>query len=491
MEWKQQWNILCRGTIWSNIQFSTIWCSNISNNEIRQGTQTGTYLENQGIEIKQQEGNYAIDTEEKLYYLNYLIGEWQCVTETEGNDINNAYSNNNIGIKEIVCVKPKGKYNPSDKYYFVDFNGRLYGTDYKLCGDFNFERMVSITSNNSLAIDSDGCVWTTGYGGYSSDFSDGIAGKSGCKLGKVSNSALMGKIVKLQVSVDCAYAINEDGDMWVWGANSYGALGYATSLRQWFTKRYTFTAVRAPVCLTNTQGIFYKKKIKDVIDITRYWWYDDETYKMVNEAGSVAVLVITEDGEVYGMGNSNKYIDSYARDMYTNSNVSYPTPRLFETDGKVVDVYRSDVYKSILKTDTGKIYVTANSTAYANWLTDITKDEYADMTLEEILEDYNASNSGNSNNSTTIDEDNNTITYKSGSEVITYEYPENINPVKVYADRGSAYIVDENNDLWIKGKNTGRGVTFDTFRCITKEQYSSDPIWNTIRGRWNVIYRKY
>lgn len=576
---------------------------------IRQGTQTITYLKNQGIEIKQQEGRYAIDTEGKLYYLN-VNGEWQCITETEGNDINSAYYNDNIRINEIIEFKPKSKYYNESKYYFIDSNGRLWGTDYKLYGNFNFERIVSVTSNNCLVIDrdgnywingsnaygllgngdlsvkssdtfmkislnddvkisdilffneytiyvkdtngviwawgcnhdsqvgasssianvstpycweiqadqifvkcfegytestthtkvnsvivldTDGCVWTAGYGGHTGDFADGIAGKNGCALGKVSNSASMGKIVKLQVSVDCAYAINEDGDMWVWGANSYGALGYATSLREWYTNRYTFTAVRAPVCLTNTQGTFYKKKIKDVIDITRYWWYNDETYKMVNEAGSAAVLVITEDGEVYGMGNSTKYVDSYARDMYTNSNTSYPTPRLFETDGKVVDVYRSDVYQSILKTDTGKIYVTTNSTAWANWLTDITKDEYADMTLEEILEDYNASNSssGNSNNSTAIDEDNHTITYKSGSEVITYEYPENINPVKVYADRGSAYIVDENNDLWIKGNNTGRGVTFDTFRCITKEQYSSDPIWNTIRGRWNVIYRKY
>lgn len=577
----------------------------INSNEVRKGTQTLTYLTNQGIEIKQHEGNYAIDTEGKLYYLSSWYGKWDYITDTEGNDLNSAYYNSNIGIKQIICTKPKTPYWTSDKYYFVGSNGKLYDSDYKLCGDFVFEKMVSITTSNCivtdsdgnywingsnyngllgngdlsvtvsnefikinlgedvkiseilffdeyviyvkdtngiiwawgnnhkaqvgapksipivstpycwdvqvdkifvkyfygytdsdanskphavLVLDTDGYVWSAGYGAESSDFSDGLAGKSNYELGKVDNSASMGKIVKLQVSVDCAYAINEDGDMWVWGANSYGALGYTTQLREWFVNSsntisyYTFTAVRSPVCLTNTQGTFYGKKIKEVIDTTGYSYYVDETYNTVSKAGTASVLVITEDGEAYGMGSSNRVVDSYADDMYTNSNTQYPTPILAEIDGSI-----EDVYKCILKTDTGKIYYVVN----VRLIKDITKDEYVNMTLEEINEDYKSLGNNESTDGVTIDKENHTITYKSGSNVVVYEYPENINPLKAYANSGNAYIIDENNDLWIKGSATGRGYVFDTFRCITKEQFSGESIWNKIRGRWNLINRKY
>ena len=75
---------------------------------------------------------------------------------------------------------------------------------------------------------------------------------------------------------------------------------------------------------------------------------------------------------------------------------------------------------------------------------------------------------------------------------ITFDYPESIDAVSAYTTNGSTItIVDSDGELWIKGSDTGLGNSSNTFICVTKKEYLSEPIWNTIRNRWSLIYRKY
>ena len=121
---------------------------------------------------------------------------------------------------------------------------------------------------------------------------------------------------------------------------------------------------------------------------------------------------------------------------------------------------------------------------------------YEGKTLEEI---FGPKESTQVETTYTVDNTTHKITYKSGSTEKSFSYPSNIKAVKgyienpTYSDEESItiYLIDENNDLWIKGRNSGIGRYSDEFICLTTRGYMSEEIWDTIRGRWNLIDRKY
>ena len=360
---------------------------------------------------------------------------------------------------------------------------------------------------NATALDMDGHVWTCGYGG-SGTWPESMLGKSSEAIGMVNNSTQMGKIVKLTVSTDCVYAINEDGELWVWGNNAYGGCGYATSI--WYRyydsgnssiHYYTFRNISNPVCATKAQGVLKDKKIKEVIDICGYYGYTSEINKKRYLTGNARVLVVTEDGEVYKMGY-NKVVNSYCRDMYTDGNTPYPTPELMDIDGNIIDVKYYGSKEVLLKTDTGAIYrstgTSVNGYNYNQRNSEsfykLTDEKYTDMTLDEA---YSELHKGGTTYECVLDTENHVIkyitTYYDGrTNELTFDYPESIDAVSAYTTNGSTItIVDSDGELWIKGSDTGLGNSSNTFICVTKKEYLSEPIWNTIRNRWSLIYRKY
>lgn len=573
----------------------------ISGNEWKKSYQTITYLKNQGITIKQQKGNYVLDGNGKLYYGNNQKvnnGTWQCATDIEDSDLYNAYYRDNIKIKEII----------SDTHgigtYFLDTNNKLWGTNYKLVGDFEYKRIVVTSTKNTIVEDSDGYYWIDGsnaygllgnggaetegefvkivlegdlkvgeivffdetaiylkdengvvwswgnnydcmmgisdstsivktphnwgiqaqqvivnrYDGYNTicysvfvldadgfvwscgygtgnDWSAGALGKSSRLLGKVDNSDSMGTIVKLIVSVDCCYAINDEGELWVWGDNAYGALGYETSLWRRYRKSgssdkyyYTFYPIYSPVCVTKKLGsVYYQKQIKDVISYTGYYEYKSDINKSVFVAGGAEVLVITADNEVYRMGAKGNVVNNKCKDMYTGTatscNRKYPEPTLVNIEGNITNVKYTGGSQMYMQTDTGAVYKN---------LINVTKDEYRDLSLDEV---YNILNP-TYQKEYIIDTDKHTITYKYKNQYSniteTYSYPSTIDADKAYIDYSSSnstiYILDKNGNLWIKGPNTGMGTTYNDFICV---ENLSEPIWNAIRGRWNLINRRY
>lgn len=335
-----------------------------------------------------------------------------------------------------------------------------------------------------IVLDKDGAVWTTGYGGSYGEWTYGLQGKTYESLGKVNNSANMGRIVDITVSVDCCYAVDEDGKLWVWGANSYGALGYPTSLYTVFSGGYyKFNAVTSPVCLTNTQGVFYQKTINKVVNLHG---------TSVSQAGPAYVLVQFTDGTAVYMGENGKVVNSYGRDLYRSNTTPYPTPKSVTLDGLIVEVYYADNNNVYMRTDNGKYYRNNSSTG----VYDITRPEYEGKTLEEI---FGPKPSTPTETTYTVDNTTHTITYKYGTTEKSFSYPSNITAIKGFVENPTSssdesitiYLIDENNDLWIKGRNSGIGRYSDEFICLTTRGFMSEEIWDTIRGRWNLIDRKY
>lgn len=612
-----------------------MYTTSYNDNQWKKSYQTVTYLENQGIKIKQQQGNYVIDEDGKLYYGNsdrINNGNWIYVTDTEDYDLYNAYYSDGIGIKEIIS-DTNGVVT-----YFLDTNNRLWGTDFALVGNFEYKRIVAIAKqdeyphevvnvivedadgyywingsneygllgnggaevesektfvkivldgdlkigelvffderaiylkdengtvwswgNNYVSImgisdstsivktphnwgiqaqelivvrydnynefaysvfvlDTDGAVWSCGYG-TGNDWTDGALGKSSRLLGKVNNSDSMGTIVKLTVAADCCYAINDQGELWVWGDNAYGALGYETNYIHRYTdsrnsdyEYCTFATIRSPVCVTNKLGsVYYQKQIKDVISLTGYYNYTSDINKGVYQAGNGEVLVVTEDNEFYRMGHKGRVVSNYAQHMYYQRKgspaVPFPQPKLVQIEGNITNIKYLSGKTIYLQTDTGAVYKSTGSCTDGYLWTDtspsssfysITKDEYRDLSLDEIYKLDNASYSNNY----TLDTANHKIIYKYmyGEQVrdtAEFTYPSQINVDKFYVESptnstyATIYIVDKNGDLWVKGYYSGLGKTLKQFTCVTKLENSSEAVWNTIRGRWNLISRRY
>lgn len=610
-----------------------MYTTSYNDNQWKKSYQTVTYLKNQGVKVKQQNGNYVIDEDGKLYYGNsdrINNGNWLCATDIEDSDLYNAYYNDNIKIKEIVISTHEGEYGGTiNDSYFLDTNNRLWGTNFKLVGDFEYKRIIASTFKNVIVedaegyywingsneygllgnggaeveseetfvkivleddlkigelvffdkksiylkdengivwswgnnfrcmmgisdstsivktphnwgvqaqelivnrydgytddcysvfvLDTDGIVWSCGYG-TGDDWSAGALGKSSRLLGKVNNSDSMGTIVKLTVAADCCYAINDEGELWVWGDNAYGALGYETSLwrryydsgdsSKWY---YTFNPIYSPVCVTSKLGsVYYQKQIKDVISLTGYYEYTSDINKSIYEAGNAEVLVITEDNEIYQMGHKGKVVNNYCDDMYigtsSSCSVKYPQPKLTNIEGNITDIKYLSRKTIYLQTDTGAVYrSTGTSNNGSGWhdynnsyFNNITKDEYRDLSLDEVHNILNPQYTDNY----TLDTANHKIIYKYmyGDQVrntAEFIYPSTINVDKFYVESPTSstnttiYIVDKNGDLWVKGYYSGLGRTLKQFTCVTKLENSSEAIWNTIRGRWNLISRRY
>ena len=419
-----------------------------------------------------------VKIDEVLYMNNYVT----YVKDTEG--IVWAWgSNDNYQIGPNTTEGPI--YTPYcwnvevDKFYIEYFDGYYHSDSNRIYDCYAV-----------FVIDKDGVVWSSGYGGYSSAWSYGLAGKTYSQLGKVGNSANMGRIVDLTVSDDCCYALNEDGQLWVWGANSFGALGYPTSMYTVFSNGYyKFNAVTSPVCLTNTQGVFYHKTVHKVVDL---YGYSDANRFDVYQAGPAYVLVQFTDGTAVYMGDDDRYVNSNGRDLYRSKTEPYPTPNNVTIDGMIVETYYANSRRVYIRTDNGKIYQNSSYTG----VTDITRPEYEGKTLVEL---FGPGSRVPTVETTTFDNETHTITYTSGSTEKTFIYPSNITAKKVYIDNPTTsyeqnrtiYIIDENNDIWIKGNNSGIGEFTNEFICLTTKGFVSDEVWDTIRGRWNLIERKY
>ncbi len=97
-------------------------------------------------------------------------------------------------------------------------------------------KVIEVESGNhhTLVLDDKGNVYATGYNGYG-QIGDGTTTNARI-LKKVNFPAGASKIVAISTGPYCSYSLDDKGDLYSWGNNSYGALGNGTT-----------TDVRTPV----------------------------------------------------------------------------------------------------------------------------------------------------------------------------------------------------------------------------------------------------
>ena len=90
-------------------------------------------------------------------------------------------------------------------------------------------KAVALGGNHTVAIDSEGNLWTWGYNG-NGQLGNGKQGSDPINITEQEENPIYGKTIE-QVSATHTYsaAIDSTGDLWMWGDNSKGQLGNGTT----------------------------------------------------------------------------------------------------------------------------------------------------------------------------------------------------------------------------------------------------------------------
>ena len=338
-----------------------------------------------------------------------------------------------------------------------------------------------------MLLDKEGHVWTAGADPavYGAD----VLGKNGraysSTLGLVDNYEQMGKIIKICLSSDSAYAINEDGELWVWGGNYFGSLGYKTRLFDLYSSRYYWLDEDQPVCLNRTLGnTFYGKRIKNVIDLEVPERLNGKYFTYLETFGKANVMVIDEDDNAYLMGYENKSMD-YSSTWYRNYNDSYPNPKYcfklkelcISGDKVVAKTYENQLYFAYRNN------YDKNVGGFSYWTTGHNYLSVYDLTIDDPVDEIYKRIYGEAKY---VDPEQRYVVL-GGTK---YEFPEDVTASKICINDNGLYMIDTEGNLWIRGYS-GIGKYVNDLENLTQREVISDAIFNKIRHRWNLITRKY
>ncbi|MBQ8379459.1 MAG: hypothetical protein IJX34_01430 [Clostridia bacterium] len=143
---------------------------------------------------------------------------------------------------------------------------------------------VSTGTNHTIALDSEGKIWTWGNNQYGQLGFDYDIGNSSSRvntptcISEDTSSNLYGiKIKQVSAGDSHSMAIDKDGRVWTWGYNYYKQLGDGTEVSTY-----------SPICLSNMAGNkLYGKKITKVV------------------AGNMMSMMIDEEGKIWTCGSNN------------------------------------------------------------------------------------------------------------------------------------------------------------------------------------------
>ena len=279
-----------------------------------------------GTKFAQVSSRYAIDVDGNLwgwgcYVFHYL--------NTEDGRMGSDIPVQILPEKKFYQVKSSGL-----RVHAIDQQGRLWAwgrNDYGTLGIGIAEyptnakiysptqvmkgtRFIDIeTGHNTVAaIDEDGNLWIWGTNEY---------GQTG--NGKTTDieptpiNVMPGmRFIDVDVSSFCAFAIDESGNLWSWGRNKYGDLGDGTTEDRYepiqITKGLSFSAVYTAgsyLAFDEYGGIWSWGRMKE------YLWYDEEFLSVPTEimkgtnvkqiaSGVFHIMFINEEGELWSCGKN-------------------------------------------------------------------------------------------------------------------------------------------------------------------------------------------
>lgn len=346
-----------------------------------------------------------------------------------------------------------------------------------------------------VALDVNGTVWTAGYGSLGMNG----RGKGKVGLGKVSNNESMGIITSVIVSSDSVYAINKEGELWVWGCNMSGNLGYTTNLLKYtwadtYPDRY-FESVYVPVKLTNVAGNpLCNKKIKSVYDISSknlIKYTSEYEYKDYSSIGTV--LVQDTENNIYILGS-----DMYPSDGHSGFRGSDAekqalkniVPKVIEYNAELKEVYAyrfSNQYDTVILKD-----VNGNVSSYVCTKADYNISSDTKMDLSEIADEIGINETDLNHFKFENKIIKNNKEYELNCDVKNKKYTikatRTLDNIITYIDEVWENIgkIDKNGNLYLREFN-GKDYGTDMI-CINNIEVIQEAVFS---NRWNIIYKKF
>lgn len=231
-------------------------------------------------------------------------------------------------------------------------NNRSYikKTPQSITSNFGAAKIIQIAAGSfhTLALDSDGNVWSWGYGREGQLGIGTVTTKSAPT--KISTSSFGGyRIVSVACAADSSFAVTEAGVVWAWGSNANGALGDGT-----LTKRTTPVMVTDPA--TGRAHEFGGQPIRQIT------------------VGSDQAFILTANGSVWTWGEV----------VNVEADMSDPYNQTAETLNSWTSVYQSPFLLVDGTTDPNPqiVEMTAAGQRVAYWSDDVM---LADLSLTHAL----------------------------------------------------------------------------------------------------------
>lgn len=169
--------------------------------------------------------------------------------------------------------------------------------------------MVAAGYKHNLVLTNNGDVWAFGENSHGQlGYGSTNASSTPVKV-DFSNTPQIGRIIQISASANSSYALDDKGQLWGWGSNAYSNLGENSNCQ---SSNGCLEASPLPVKIEITDNTADSKASNGVQKITEV------------TAGRDHVLAVTEDGAVYGWGlNASSQIGFNGKE-YADTEQAWP-----------------------------------------------------------------------------------------------------------------------------------------------------------------------
>ena len=250
-------------------------------------------------------------------------------------------ANNEILKNKITSAKIVGGYN---HFIVLNADGKVYGWGYNGCGQLglgntsnyttpvylNMDNVIDITArgNYTAILKKDGTVWMAGYNGNGElGINDTSSQSSFVQVKNEDGTGFLTNIKDIESGVNTMYAITNDGEVYAWGYNGYGQMGFGDTSSRLLPVKLNITNIKQIsagehdtialdnngevwVAGRNTEGQLGIGNSSDSAVWTKMKSSDGS--KDISEikevsAGRYHTMLLNNNGEVYATGYNNNY----------------------------------------------------------------------------------------------------------------------------------------------------------------------------------------
>ena len=167
-------------------------------------------------------------------------------------------ANNEILKNKITSAKIVGGYN---HFIVLNADGKVYGWGYNGYGQLglgntsnyttpvylNMDNVIDITArgNCTAVLKKDGTVWMAGYNGNGElGINDTSSQSSFVQVKNEDGTGFLTNIKDIESGVNTMYAITNDGEVYAWGYNGYGQMGFGDTSSRLLPVKLNITNIK-------------------------------------------------------------------------------------------------------------------------------------------------------------------------------------------------------------------------------------------------------